>query len=102
MDLDRTTIIAGPKIKMVRDAVREMARHDMNDSGWTVTSLADQMNISPTHAEWLSEILVEQKILERKSEPETFVFSEDRALHKTVPQEMALNAEGRTGSQIPC
>ena len=69
MDLDRTTIIAGLKIKMVRDAVREMARHDMNDSGWTVTSLADQMNISPTHAEWLSEILVEQKILERKPPP---------------------------------
>jgi len=69
LDLDRTTIIAGLKIKMVRDAVREMARHDMNDSGWTVTSLADQMNISPTHAELLSEILVEQKILERKPPP---------------------------------
>jgi len=27
------------------------------------------MNISPTHAEWLSEILVEQKILERKPPP---------------------------------
>jgi predicted nucleotidyltransferase/aryl carrier-like protein len=69
LDLDRTTIIAGLKIKLVRDAVREMARHDMNDSGWTVASLADQMNISPTHAEWLSEILVEQKILERKPPP---------------------------------
>ncbi|BBU62911.1 hypothetical protein MSC49_28460 [Methylosinus sp. C49] len=66
MDLDRTTIIAGLKIKVIRDAIREMVRHDMNDSGWTVTSLADHMNISPTHAEWLSEILVEQKILERK------------------------------------
>jgi hypothetical protein len=51
LDLDRTTIIAGLKIKIVRDAVREMARHDMNDCGWPVTSLADQMNISPTHAE---------------------------------------------------
>jgi hypothetical protein len=69
LDLDRTTIIAGLKIKIVRDAVREMARHDMNDCGWPVTSLADQMNISPTHAEWLSEILVEQKILERKPPP---------------------------------
>jgi hypothetical protein len=39
------------KIKIVRNAVREMARHDMNDCGWPVTSLADQMNISPTHAE---------------------------------------------------
>jgi len=69
LDLDRTTVIAGLKIKMVRDAVREMVRHDMNDCGWTVTSLADQMNISPTHAEWLSEILVAQKILERKPPP---------------------------------
>jgi hypothetical protein len=28
------TVIAGLKIKAIRDAVREMARHDMNDSGW--------------------------------------------------------------------
>jgi len=69
LDLDRTIIIAGLKIKAIRDAIREMARHDMNDSGWTVTSLADYMNISPIHAEWLSEILVEQKILERKPPP---------------------------------
>ncbi|SDI98436.1 MULTISPECIES: hypothetical protein [Bradyrhizobium] len=69
MDLDRTTVIAGIKIKVIRDAIREMARHDMNDSGWTVTSLANHMNISPTHAEWLSETLVEQKILERKPPP---------------------------------
>jgi hypothetical protein len=46
-----------------------MARHDMNDSGWTAISLATHMNISPTHAEWLSELLVEQKILERKPPP---------------------------------
>jgi len=39
LDLDRTTINAGLKIKMVRDAVREMARHDMNDSRWTVDLL---------------------------------------------------------------
>ena len=69
MDLDRTTVIAGLKIKVIRDAIREMARHDMNDSGWTLTSLADHLNISPTHAEWLSELLVEQKILERKPPP---------------------------------
>jgi hypothetical protein len=69
LDLDRTTVIAGLKIKVIRDAIREMARHDMNDSGWTVTSLVDHMNISPTHAEWLSETLVEQKILERKPPP---------------------------------
>jgi hypothetical protein len=69
LDLDRTTVIGGLRIKVVRDALREMARHDMNDSGWTVTSLADHMNISPTHAEWLSETLVEQKILERKPPP---------------------------------
>ena len=66
MDLHRTTVIAGLKIKAIRDAIREMARHDMNDDGWTLTSLADHMNISPTHAEWLSELLVEQRILERK------------------------------------
>lgn len=69
MNLDRTTVIAGLKIKEVRDAIREMARHDTNDSGWTATSLADHMNISPTHAEWLSEILVERKILESKPPP---------------------------------
>jgi predicted nucleotidyltransferase len=69
LDLDRTIIIAGLKIKAIRDAIREMARHDTNNDGWTVTSLADYMNISPTHAEWLSEILVEQKILERKPPP---------------------------------
>jgi hypothetical protein len=34
LDLDRATVIAGLKIKAIRDAVREMARHDMNDSGW--------------------------------------------------------------------
>jgi hypothetical protein len=69
LDLDRTTVIAGLKIKVIRDAVREMARHDTSDSGWTMTSLANHMDISPTHAEWLSEILVEQKILERKRPP---------------------------------
>src|ERR1700739_2222828 len=69
LDLDRTTMIAGLKIKVIRDAVREMARHDTSDSGWTMTSLANHMDISPTHAEWLSEILVEQKILERKRPP---------------------------------
>jgi hypothetical protein len=50
----------------LRDAVREMARQDVNDSSWSIMSLAIHMNISPTHAEWLSEILVEQKILQRK------------------------------------
>jgi len=69
LDLDRTTVIAGLKIKVIRDAIREMARYDMNDSGWTLTSLADHMDISPTHAEWLSELLVEQKILETKPPP---------------------------------
>jgi hypothetical protein len=69
LDLDRTTIIAGLKIKVIRDAVRQMARLDTNDGGWTITSLANHMGISPTHAEWLSEILVEQKILERKPPP---------------------------------
>ena len=69
MDLDRTTTIAGLKIKVIRDAVRQMARHDTSGSGWTITSLGNYMDISPTHAEWLSEILVEQKILERKPPP---------------------------------
>jgi hypothetical protein len=36
LDLDRAATIAGLKIKVVRDAVREMARHDMNDSWWMV------------------------------------------------------------------
>ena len=63
MDFDRTTTIAGLKIKAVRDAVREMARHD---DGWTIESMANHMDISPTHAEWLSEMLVDQNILERK------------------------------------
>ncbi|SDR01275.1 hypothetical protein SAMN05519103_00405 [Rhizobiales bacterium GAS113] len=69
MKLDRTTVIAGIKIKLIRDAIREMARHDMGDGGWTACSLANHMGISPTHAEWLSEVLVEQKILERKPPP---------------------------------
>ena len=69
MDLNRTTIIAGLTIKLIRDAIREIARRDTSDSGWTITSLADHMDISPTHAEWLSEQLVEQKILERKPPP---------------------------------
>lgn len=69
MELDRTTVIAGLRVKVVRDAVREMARHDVNDSGWTISSLANHMNISPTHAEWLSQMLVEQNILEGKPPP---------------------------------
>ena len=32
-----------------------MNRHDINDSGWTVTSLTDYMNNPPTHAECSSE-----------------------------------------------
>jgi hypothetical protein len=68
LNLGRTIIIAGLKIKAIRDSIRELARHDTNNDGWTVTSLADYMNISPTHAEWLSEILGEQNspYLERK------------------------------------
>jgi predicted nucleotidyltransferase len=69
LDLDRTAVIAGLKIKVIRDAIHEMARHDMNDDGWTVIWLANHMTISPTHAEWLSETLVEQKILQRKPPP---------------------------------
>ncbi len=50
--------------KEVRDAIREMARSD----SWTIAALAKRMNISPTHSEWLTEALLEQKILERKPE----------------------------------
>jgi predicted nucleotidyltransferase len=66
LDLSQTGTIAGIKIKMVRDAIREMARHNTTDAGWTVNGLADHMNISPTHAEWLSDLLVDRQVLERK------------------------------------
>jgi len=44
LDLERTTIIAALKIKVIRDKVRQTLgtiRHDPNDSDWTITSLAD-------------------------------------------------------------
>ncbi len=63
MRLDRTATIAGLEIKEIRDALREIDRRD----SWTVSDLAKQMSILPTHAEWLTEALVEQRILERKS-----------------------------------
>lgn len=66
MDLNQTSTIAGIKIKVVRDAIREMARHNTSDTGWPANGLADHMNISPTHAEWLSDILVDRQVLERK------------------------------------
>jgi hypothetical protein len=66
LNLDRTTVIAGLPIKTVRDAVREMNRHDGNDCGWTVDKLATYMKISSTHAEWLCQALVGQGVLERK------------------------------------
>ncbi len=71
MKLDRTTVIAGLPIKTVRDAIREMNRHDVNDYGWTVDSLAAYMKISATHAEWLCKTLREQGVLERKPQPDT-------------------------------
>jgi hypothetical protein len=55
--VDPTANIAGLEIKEVRDAIRKMARSG-SFSSWTVTDLAKQMNISPTHAEWLTETLV--------------------------------------------
>lgn len=64
-------MIAGLPIKTVRDAVREMNRHDGNDCGWTVDGLATYMKISSTHAEWLCEALVKQGVLERKPQPDT-------------------------------
>ncbi|WKW51402.1 hypothetical protein [Rhodomicrobium lacus] len=66
MKLDRTTAIAGMPIKTVRDAIREMNRHDINDQGWSVETLAADMKISVTHAEWICETLREQGVLERK------------------------------------
>lgn len=71
MNLDRATIIAALPIKTVRDAIREMNRHDVNDYGWAVDNLAAHLKISSTHAEWLCETLVEQGVLERKPQPDT-------------------------------
>jgi hypothetical protein len=71
LNLDRATIIAGLPVKTVRDAIREMNRHDVNDYGWAVDNLAAYMKISSTHAEWLCETLVEQGVLERKPQPDT-------------------------------
>jgi hypothetical protein len=71
LNLERTTVIAGLPIKTVRDAVREMNRHDVNDYGWTVDKLAAYMKISSTHAEWLCETLLEKGVLERKPQPGT-------------------------------
>jgi hypothetical protein len=38
----------------IRDAIRETARHDMNDSGWTLTCLADHKYdfIKPFRQKW--------------------------------------------------
>jgi predicted transcriptional regulator len=63
-------MIAGLPIKTVRDAVREMNRHDVNNYGWTVEQLAAHLKISSTQAEWLCETLVEQGVLERKPQPD--------------------------------
>jgi hypothetical protein len=71
MNLDRAAMIAGLPIKTVRDAIREMNRHDVNDCGWTSDNLAVHMDISSTHAEWLCETLQEQGVLERKPQPDT-------------------------------
>ena len=71
LNLDRTTVIAGLPIKTVRNAIREMNRHDVNDFGWNVEGLAAHMKISVTHAEWLCETLKEQGVLERKPQPDT-------------------------------
>jgi hypothetical protein len=71
LNLDRTAVIAGLPIKIVRDAIREMNRHDVNDHGWTVDSLAAYLNVSATHAEWLCELLSAQGVLERKPRPDT-------------------------------
>jgi hypothetical protein len=70
LNLDRTALIAGLPIKAVRDAIREMNRYDVNDYGWTVNKLAEHMKISPAHAEWLCESLLEQQVLERKPQPD--------------------------------
>src|SRR5262245_52831587 len=53
LNLDPATVIAGLPIKTVRDAIREMNRHDLDGYGWSVNSLAAHMKISATHAEWL-------------------------------------------------
>jgi DNA-binding MarR family transcriptional regulator len=71
LNLNRTTVIAGLPIKTVRDAIREMNRHDVNEYGWTVEKLAAHLKISETHAEWLCETLLEEDVLERTPQPDT-------------------------------
>src|SRR6266851_1839624 len=70
LNLDRTTVIAGLPIKTVRDAIREMNRHDVNEYGWTVEKLAAHIKVSETHAEWLCETLLERGVLARKPQPD--------------------------------
>ena len=67
MQLDRTTLIAGLKLKTVRDALREMSR--FGDHGWNSSTLAEHLDISTTQAEWMNEALVEQDILRRQAPP---------------------------------
>lgn len=64
-------MIAGLPIKIVRDAIREMDRHDVNHDGWTVEELAAHIGISETHAEWLCGTLLNEGVLERKPQPDT-------------------------------
>lgn len=62
--------VAGLPIKTVRDAIREMSRHDGNDYGWSVERLGDHLKISATHAEWICDTLQQQGILERAPQPD--------------------------------
>jgi hypothetical protein len=71
LNVDRSRVIAGLPIKSVRDAIREMNRHDGNDDGWRVDMLAAHLKISATHAEWLCETLAEQGVLECAPRPDT-------------------------------
>jgi hypothetical protein len=70
LNLDRSVVIADLQIRVVRDAIREMNRHDVDDQGWTVDELAAHLKISTTHSEWLCESLMAQGVLERRPRPD--------------------------------
>lgn len=70
LNLDRTVEVVGLPIKAVRDAIREMNRHDSDNYGWTVEQLRGQLKISATHAELICEALREQGVLERAPQPD--------------------------------
>jgi hypothetical protein len=43
LNLDRETVVATLPIKIIRDAIREINRHDGNSYGWSVEDLAGHL-----------------------------------------------------------